>query len=242
MDKRNIFTYILMGILLVISCLMAFVLNKQSAKLEIAEHNVKALTDTITEVRLKNGELLNYKNSLVIDKKELEASLDISKKEVKELEKQLKQKIKYISKIEINSHIDTVNIPTIVYMRDSATYRYGFGESNQYYVIEGYVDVDSTQNASTTITRNDMNINMKVGLDDDWKIFAITDNPYVSISNLEGAMLNKNEYLKKEGRIKVITWGFHVGFGVNYDIRYGGFGYGPNISVGMNINPRKRIK
>ena len=57
---------------------------------------MKHLTDTITQKDLKNGELLCYNQSLVLEKQELEKYLQISHQEVKDLERKLDSKLLYI--------------------------------------------------------------------------------------------------------------------------------------------------
>lgn len=200
-------------------------------ELTIANNNIEALTDSITCYELKNDELMHCISSLVIEKEELEKFLDISNKEVKDLEKKLNSQLLYISKLEGYSKTDTIYIESTTTTYDSLHYRYSFENSNEYYKIVGYTDVDTNHIAFTTITENSMALNLKVGLSEDWKIFVTTDNPYVSFNNIEGALLDKDVFLKQQKKDR-FSIGIQFGFGAQYGLMHRQFDYGPYIGIG----------
>ena len=72
------------------------------------QNNIKALTDSVQVLELKNGNLLHEKQSLILEKKEIEKYLDISNKEIKEIEKQLNSSLALISELKTNIRIDTI--------------------------------------------------------------------------------------------------------------------------------------
>ena len=89
-------------LLIIFSCIIVVLLMSTTCtkqKLDIANNNIAALTDSIHTYQLKNGELMYEKQGYVLEKEELEKYLEISKGEVKDLEKKLTTIIDVLSKI-----------------------------------------------------------------------------------------------------------------------------------------------
>ena len=210
-----------------------FVKNKNART--VAEHNIEALNDTVTSLRLANGDLIEYKNSLVIEKKELEEYLDMSKKEIRDLEKKLKADLLYISKLEGSIKVDTVYITDSTAVLDSCTYRYYFKNFDKYYTLGGYTEVYNLEDAQTVITDNEMKLDLKVGLDENWKIFVTTDNPYVSFTSIDGALLDKDTFLKQQKKSRFGV-GVQVGIGGQYGLLHKQFDVGPYVGIGLSYN------
>ena len=78
MSNKDKFLYSTICILLGLLVLFIFLFVNKRDNLNIAEHNIKSLNDTIRVEKLKNGELIEYKNSLIIEKSELEKYLCIT--------------------------------------------------------------------------------------------------------------------------------------------------------------------
>ena len=199
----------------------------------IAEHNLEALNDTVTSLRLSNGELLAYKNSLILENQELEQYLNISRKEVRELEKKLKADLLYISTLETKIKMDSLHMKDSTSTEDSVTYRYNFREENDYYKLAGYTEVDSAHNAETVITDNEMDLNLKIGLDENWKIFVTTDNPYIQFGEIQGALLDKETYLKQKHKTR-FGISIQAGIGGQYGLVHKQFDVGPYIGAGFS--------
>lgn len=235
MSNKDKFLYSTICILLGLLVLFIFLFINKRDNLNIAEHNIKSLNDTIRVEKLKNGELIEYKNSLIIEKSELEKYLCITNKEIKELERKLNEKVLYISKLEGEIRVDTLFLKDSVSTNDSITYIYHFNDINKYYQLSGYTEVDGNNKGNTVITNNTMNMKLKVGLDDDWKIFVTSDNPYITFSGIDGAVLDKDVYLK---RIKQKKWGIGIqaGIGMQYGLIHKTFDVGPYIGVGISYN------
>lgn len=233
--KREKILLIILSVVVLCFIVTSLVANNKNNSLKIANNNIIALQDTIATCKLKNGELLHKTQSLVIEKEELENYLSLSKEEIKNLEKELDAKLLYISKIEGKVDIDTIYINTTTTQIDSITYRYNFKDSNEYYTINGYTDVMNNKVATTMITENSMDLKLKVGLDNNWKIFVTTDNPYVSLSTIEGALVDKNVFLKEQKKPR-FSIGIQGGFGVQYGLMRKQFDYGPYIGFGFEYN------
>lgn len=235
MTKREKICFITIGVLIIgLICTILYATHKKD-DLIIANNNIAALTDSICSYEMKNGELLQVNHSLVIEKEELENYLGITKQEVKDLEKKLKTNLQYISKLECEVRTDTIYIETEATTTDSLNYRYSFMKVNDYYSICGYTDVNENHTAFTTITDNTMYLDLKVGMDDKWKIFVQTDNPYVSFKTIDGALLDKDLYLKREKQ-KRFGVSVQVGFGAQYGLMHRRFDYGPYVGVGFNYS------
>lgn len=232
LTKREKIGLLIIIILLLVLSVTIWYGKTKNDNLNIANHNITALQDTITKYELKNKELLFFTNSLVIEKNELEKYLEISKREVKDLEKKLDSKLLYISQLEAQSNIDTIYMETQT-TKDSLYYRYSFEKIDPFYTIKGYTDVNIINNIGlTTITENSMKLNLKVGLSEDWKIFVTTDNPYITFNNIEGALLDKNMFLKEQ-KIDRFSLGIQFGFGGHYGLVHNHFDYGPYLGIGV---------
>ena len=142
LSKREKIGLTIIGALLVVLTFTIIYARNTNNKLDVANNNIEALTDTITSKELKNGELLQYNQSLVLEKEELEKHLQMSQQEVKDLEKKLNSKLLYISKLEGSIKTDTIYIENTVSTTDSLSYRYSFMKDTEYYTICGYTDVD----------------------------------------------------------------------------------------------------
>lgn len=228
--REKIGLTIICVLLLLLTCTIFFVINKNN-KLDIANNNIEALTDTITQKELKNGELLQYNQSLVLEKQELEKYLQISRQEVKDLERKLDSKLLYISKLEGTIKTDTIYIENTVSTKDSLSYRYSFIKDTEYYTICGYTDVDKNHKSFTTITENTIPLKLKVGLTQDWKIFVTSDNPNVNLTSIEGALVDKKTFLKQQEKDR-FSIGIQFGFGAQYGLMHRQFDYGPYIGIG----------
>lgn len=231
MTKREKICFITIGVLIIgLICTILYATHKKD-DLIIANNNIEALTDTITQKELKNGELLHYNQSLVLEKQELEKYLQISQQEVKDLEKKLNSKLLYISKLEGTIKTDTIYIENTVSTTDSLSYRYSFMKDTEYYTICGYTDVDENHKSFTTITENTIPLKLKVGLTQDWKIFVTSDNPNVNLTSIEGALVDKKTFLKQQNKDR-FSIGIQFGFGAQYGLMHRQFDYGPYIGIG----------
>jgi hypothetical protein len=207
--------------------------NKMNDELNISEQNLKAYKNQIKDLELKNGELIRVRDSYILEIDQLQENFDISKQEVKELQKKLNSSLAYISKIESEIKIDTIRE-----IKDSIVYLNGkvdmvlFNYKNNWVELDGITNL-SNQNASTVINYIKMKVPLTVGITDDYQIFAHSKNPYVVFEDINGAVIDGSKFIPKEKRW---SWGIHGGFGVGYDIITGRLGVGPYLGVGAQYN------
>lgn len=220
------------GISILIAALVCMIcLNRcYSTKLETSEHNIKALRDSVQTLTLKNGEQASVISSYIIEKKELQNYLDISKAEVKELEKKI-GKLSYVGDIKTVTQYDTIVITDIIETRDSMIL-YNIKYSDDWLTLDGIGNIEKNR---STITFNtiEVPVPLQVGLTDDYKIWVKSKNPYLNITSIDGAVVKNSRINRKQKRFGI---GFNAGVGAQYDIIDKSFGIGPYVGVGISYN------
>ncbi len=222
---KNILLVLISSICLV----LLFSTTCSTKRNNILQNNIKALRDTVYTLELKNGSLLYERQGLILEKNELKNYLDITEKEINELERKLKTKIDYISKLEGFVKIDTLKIIDSLYYTDAQTI-IDFDYANEYISLSGTTIIEDS--CSNTIIDNiTVPTPLKVGVSSDNKIFVISENPYLYFTDIQGAQL-KNQSTKNK------NWSFslHAGFGVQYGLINKKFDVGPYIGAGISYN------
>ena len=205
--------------------------SRVSAKIDKAEHNIDALQDSIEVVQTKNGALYYEKESLILEKKEIEEHLDISKKEVRELEKKLNSDLVYIADLE-----GQLNVKPAIIIKDSLVYvdntpdHYKFSYDDTWLKFNGLTKFEGIT-ATTTVNNINIPIPIRVGLTDEYTIFVKSDNPYISFTDIQGAAIDKS---KIAGRQKRWNVGIQAGIGVQYGLINKQLDAGPYIGVGLS--------
>lgn len=235
-EKKTLLGYIIEGIVFI--AIIAAVWGIYNNKLDTSEQNLKAARGRIEQVELKNGELLSSRDSYIATINDLEELLDITKQEVKDIQRQLDSKVAYISKIESEvriEYIETVR-DSIIYVNSNpniatSTFRY----NNEWVDLIGQNEFIFGEqfDYKTTIESLSMDVPLNVGLTNDYQIFVKTPNPYVSFSSIDGAVID-NSILKP--RKKRFNWGLQMGFGAMYDIVDKDITVGPYAGVGAEFN------
>lgn len=235
-EKKTLLGYIIEGIIFI--AIIAAVWGIYNNKLDTSEQNLKAARGHIEQVELKNGELMSSRDSYIATINDLEELLDITKQEVKDIQRQLDSKVAYISKIESEvrvEYIETVR-DSIIYVNSNpniatSTFRY----NNKWVDLVGRNEFNFGEqfDYKTTIESLSMDVPLNVGLTNDYQIFVKTPNPYVSFSNIDGAVID-NSVLKP--RKKRFNWGLQMGFGAMYDIMNKNIAVGPYAGVGAEFN------
>jgi hypothetical protein len=235
-EKKTLLGYIIEGVIFM--AIIAAVWGFFSNRLDTSEQNLKAARGHIEQVELKNGELLTARDSYIATINDLEDLLDISKQEIKDIQRQLDSKVAYISKIESEvrvEYIETVR-DSIIYINSdpniaTSTFRY----NDKWVDLIGRNDFTFGEKFSynTTIESLSMDVPLNVGLTNDYQIFVKTPNPYVSFSNIDGAVID-NSILKP--RKKRFNWGLQMGFGAMYDVMNKNIAVGPYAGVGAEFN------
>jgi hypothetical protein len=235
-EKKTLLGYIIEGIIFI--AIITAVWGIYNNKLDTSEQNLKAARGHIEQVELKNGELMSSRDSYIATINDLEELLDITKQEVKDIQRQLDSKVAYISKIESEvrvEYIETVR-DSIIYVNSdpnvaTSTFRY----NNKWVDLVGRNEFTFGEqfDYKTTIESLSMDVPLNVGLTNDYQIFVKTPNPYVSFSSIEGAVID-NSVLKP--RKKRFNWGLQMGFGAMYDVMNKNIAVGPYAGVGAEFN------
>lgn len=207
-------------------------------KLDDSEQNLKAAKGYITQVELKNGELLNARDSYIATINDLEDLLDISKQEIKDIQRQLDSKVAYISRIESQTRVEYIEVvkDSIIYVDNTTNHIITpFHYRDEWISFNGKneFNFDPEFEYHTSISNININTPLKVGLTNDYQIFVTTTNPYVSFDNIEGAVID-NSILKP--RKKRFNWGLQLGFGAMYDVMNKDIAVGPYAGVGAEFN------
>lgn len=213
--KKNLKNILLIVFAVIIVCLLMST-TCTSRRLNVANNNITALTDTISTYKLKNGALMYEKQGFILEKQELEKYLDISKKEVKELEKKLSASIATISKLQTQIHVDTIRTHDSIYITSDSVFHNKFNYQDQWLYLKGNTDFTfSPLSSSTTIDEISINASLKIGTSEDNKWFATCDNPYLQFTSIEGANLEKAKQ-KRWGFGPTVTAGVGYGWGTDF--------------------------
>ena len=177
-------------------------------KLDIAENNLKALNDTLNTYVLKNSELMYEKQGFIAEKAQLEQYIGVKEQEVKEIEKKLKSALATIAKLRAEVNIDTIHTVDSVTVLPDSTYRCHFNYGDRWLLLNGVTSVHLDPFNSHTIINNiNMEVPLKVGTTKDNQWFVTSENPYVQITSIEGANLEK-------AKPKRWSFGIHGGLGL----------------------------
>lgn len=227
MDKKSIFSLCIEACIFII--IISFMHSHFSRENETLNQNLIAYKNDLEEVELKNGELITSRDSYILQINELEEQFNLSKKEVKDLKKQLGASLAYISILESN-----VNVDTVVTVKDSIIYidknevEVRFHYSDDWFGFNGLTKMKDGD-ASTSIYNMNMRVPLEIGLMENYKLYVKTDNPYVELSNIEGAVIDKSILYPKQKRW---SWGLQGGFGFLYDVTRKDIGMGLYVGIG----------
>lgn len=192
--------------LVIIALIMSTTCTRQ--KLDKAENNITALTDSIHTYQLKNGELMYEKQGFIAEKSELEKYIGIKEKEIKDIEKQLKSALATIAKLMAEVHIDTIHTVDSVVIKQDGVYDCLFTYKDPWLSLDGVTKVQLNPFQSHTIINNiGMELGLTVGTTKDNKWLITTDNPNVHITSINGANLDK-------AKPKRWTFGIQGGLGL----------------------------
>lgn len=222
-------TLIIFSIIIIIILIMPTTCTNR--KNENLTNNIKALTDSVQTLNLKNGELLSAKQSLILEKKELEKYLDISKKDVNDLEKKLNSSLALIAKLNGGIHVDTIMMTDSVIIHNDTIDSY-FNYTDKWICLDGHTSLLNNY-ATTTINNISMSADLKMGMTDDYKVFVTTDNPYLTFNEIDAAAIDGSVVREKKKRWNI---GAQLGIGAGYNLasKTDKFFIGPYIGVGIS--------
>ena len=237
MDKKTIILMTVEAIILIL--VMSIIGGCYSRKLNTCEQNLIASKSELNEMKLKNGELLYEKDAYILKIRDLEDELGIRKSEVNEIKKRLNSSIAYISKIEGQMKIDTVYTvkDSIVYIsKDNVLVEFSYEDKwlnlhGENHLIFG--DDNKIKKTSTNLYDITMNSSFTLGIAENYKIFIKTDNPYITIDNIDASVIENSIISPKKKRF---SWGVQVGFGLQYGLINKNLDVGPYGGVGIQWN------
>lgn len=219
---------ILIIILLLFSLFSFISLQNKKSELKKSNHNIEVLNDSLNCIKTKYNTLIFEKKALILEKEEIEEFLDVSKKEIKRLEKELDDKISYISKIDMGVKIDSIETKDSIYIHNNDTI-INFKYDDNWVNINGNTKIKDNS-CNTVINNLKLTTPLKVGLTNNNTIFIESDCPYLYISNIEGATIQETKIEKKQRKI---GFSMYLGMGVTYDIISRNFGMGPQLGFGI---------
>jgi len=223
------------------------VTNGLKDDLLVAGQNEKALNDSVKATTNKLGEQVFLKNTFIADGKKLKELNAELYKEVKNL----KGDVKIITTANTEIKSDPIYLTnTITKYADGIVdirWKYDslFSKGN-YRKLAGIskIQYDSANvlDKGTTITQDEIGISVTTGLvklDGSYQIFVKSNYPGMSISDIQGSIIDKNMIQSDES-----SWVFGPYFGVGVGVDPVNKTVGPNVSFGLGItyNLNKKIK
>ena len=204
-------------------------------KIDTLEHNIGAYKNEIELVEAKNGELIAIKESLILSESEIKEELNLTKLEIKELEKQLDADIAYINKLEAEISIkDTLWLkPDTVFVKTDGTYVKTFEWKDGWTKINTSVSGNSIMDSKLTLNYLKIDVPLELGLTDDYKFWVKSENPYVNFTDIKSAVINNSSVKEKEKR-------WHHGISLGFGFQYGLFGktwdFGPQLGYSIEYS------
>lgn len=219
-------TFIIIAILLAGVCGLGYYSRTLQQSLRVTEQNYKASNDSVKILYKDNEKLIYEKNAYILKESELKDMLDMNTKEIKELKKSLQSSISYISKIEGKMQVDTIYMNDTIYYKDSIPTIH-FGYKDDWLTLSGTASFKPLQ---TKINNIQVPISVETGLTEDYNIFVKTNNPYVTIQNIDGAII-------KDKKFNIdYHHELHVGMGFQYGLFNKQVDFGPQIGYGITIS------
>lgn len=203
-------------------------------KIERLENNIGAYKNKMELVETQNGELMAVRQSLMLSEAELREELNMSKKELKNLKKDLADDIAYIAELESRLAVpDTVYMkPDTVYVKDDYTIKV-FDWKNDWMKVGAEVYGTTIDNSELSLFDIYMDVPLEFGLTDGYKVFVKSSNPYVKFTELNSVVVNGSSVKAKPKR-----WhhGITAGFGVHYGLSQSNWDFGPGVMYGVTYS------
>lgn len=225
-------TWILLGIeALMFIGLIIGVKSCDNAKINDVEQNLLASRDTIEMLHMKNGELVYEKSLYILKEKELLNQLEMTKKELDDVKKQIGQPV-VITKVETKLQYDTIwsTKDSIIY-RDKETIAL-FRYDDEWLSFDGktYIN-DST--SRTQINNINIPVPLTIGITEDYKFFASSKNPHLTITEINGAVIKDKSLNQQKKRW---SHGISLSVGPQYNIINRNIDIGIQLGYGIMFN------
>ena len=226
-DMSKKYVLIIIGILLSTIVFMGYRQHQIQLEFNKAMQNYKAASDSLEIVELKNEKLLYEKNAYILKESELNSRINVTEQDLKEIKQQLKTSLDYINRIDGMVKIDTIHMKDTVYYKDSIPIIH-FNYKDDWLNLDGMTSIHNNY-PITTINDITVPLNLTTGISSNNTIFVKTDNPYVHINSIEGAIINDKKYKINYHHELQVGIGFQYGlFNKNID-------FGPQIGYGFII-------
>ena len=219
-------SYIIIAVLLATIGWFGYRNTKLNEKCDRIEQNYIAASDSMKILNLENNNLLYEKNAYILKEKELSELLNISQEEIKDIKSKLNSHIGYIANLQGQMKVDTIFMTDTLYYDNDSIPFIKFSYSDDWLSLDGITNIYPPK---TTINNIQIPLNIQTGLTTDYNIFVKTDNPYVNINNIDGAVITD-----KKPKIGM-HHEFQVGIGFQYGLFNGQIDFGPQIGYGFII-------
>jgi hypothetical protein len=242
-------------ILFVAVAIMAILMLRQCGKIEslktenqVGVQNIVALNDSIRVIKNEWNEDIVLKNSFIVDKEDLEELNQELANQVKRLEGE----VLYISNVLSTIKNDTVYVENeVIQYPDgvnelSWSFENDFGNGNSRilggnskFILDTLGGAFNIIDKGTTISRDILNLRLTTGLtelDDSYQIYVKTDYPGITFSEIDGAILDKDRFMKQTQPNWIFGPSVYFGLGIDPLNRTAGPQIGVGLSVTFNLN------
>ena len=204
------------------------------------EANIRALTDTISYYKAKDGDIVAVKSAFSARADELKMlnkelydkikSLDVKPKTITNTvymqgeTEFLPQDTAWVVKHDTVKYYNTVTHETVTQITPKNTYK-DFAFNNEWRDLEGYVKYKN-DTLGLDITKDVVRFDYTVAMDKNNKIYIKSSNPYVKYNEISGFQLPQQKQKK---------WGIGPQVGVSYDPIHNKIV--PTIGIGLQWSP-----
>lgn len=223
-------TIILAVVLCLVIGLTSYMISDLRKDLTKANQNLSAVTDTIHTLETKNGEIIKWNQSLILDKDGLQAQLEQEELNRREIERNLNSKISSLTNVIAGFSADTIVVTDTVKIIDDSTRVANFRYVDDWMTVSGRT-LFSGLLSETTITDLRIRVPVTIGQTEDLKLFVHTPNPNVSIELMNNYIVDNSGVLKKRSRW---SFGIYGGFGMQYGLLTKNIDFGPQFGVGVS--------
>lgn len=236
LDMKTIIISIIEALIFIF--IISSISHCSNQKIQTLDHNLVAAQDEIQTLVLENGNLLSEKAAYILKNKELESVLEITKREKKDIERKLNDKIAYIANIGSQVRVDTLELRDTIYQVSDNKFNIDWSYSDKWLKLKGGTLYDNGK-STTELYGISLYTPLKVGLTDNYTIFVEAENPYLKITNIEGAIIDGSNLRPKPN---YWTLSLQGGVGAQYGLINNKFDIGPYMGVGISYNFRLKRK
>lgn len=213
--------------------ILLVVVKCNRTKIGYLEQNILGYKSNIEQIQTENNELLISKNNLILSEKAAREELEMTKAEYREIERELNDKIAYISYLESTIDMnDTIWMEAdTVYIEDNSIYK-NFLWRDEWSAIDATVLGNSVESSRLRINSLLINTSVEIGLTEEYKFWIKSDNPNIKFTNVKGSIIQNSTMDDNRRRI---SHGLSVGFGFHYGLFGKSWDFGPQLGYSIHI-------